>query len=50
MAEMTQVEGAQRAQGLLSRIVGIVVSPRDTFGAVGKGLTIEAARRYGPAA
>ena len=34
MAEMTQVEGAQRAQGLLSRIVGIVVSPRDTFAAV----------------
>jgi hypothetical protein len=32
MAEMTQVEGAPRArQGLLSRIVGIVISPRDTF-------------------
>lgn len=32
MADMTQVEGAARARpGLLSRIVGIVVSPRDTF-------------------
>jgi hypothetical protein len=32
MADMTQVEGAPRArQGLLSRIVGIVISPRDTF-------------------
>jgi hypothetical protein len=31
MAEMTQVEGAPRAQGLLSRIVGIVLSPRETF-------------------
>jgi hypothetical protein len=31
MAEMTQVEGAARAQGLLSRIVGIVLSPRETF-------------------
>jgi hypothetical protein len=34
MAEMTQVEGAPRAQGLLSRIVGIVLSPRETFQAV----------------
>jgi Yip1 domain len=31
MADMTQVEGAPRAQGLLSRIIGIVLSPRDTF-------------------
>jgi hypothetical protein len=31
MADMTQVEGAQRAQGLLSRIAGIVLSPRETF-------------------
>jgi hypothetical protein len=34
MAEMTQVEGAPRAQGLLSRIVGIVLSPRETFASV----------------
>jgi hypothetical protein len=31
MADMTQVEGAPRAQGILSRIIGIVLSPRDTF-------------------
>jgi hypothetical protein len=31
MADMTQVEGAPGAQGLLSRIIGIVLSPRDTF-------------------
>ncbi|HEX2343090.1 MAG TPA: YIP1 family protein [Vicinamibacterales bacterium] len=34
MAEMTQVEGAPRALGLLSRIVGIVLSPRETFASV----------------
>jgi hypothetical protein len=31
MADVTQVEGAPRAQGLLSRIIGIVLSPRETF-------------------
>jgi hypothetical protein len=31
MAEVTQVEGAPRAQGLLSRIIGIVLSPHETF-------------------
>jgi hypothetical protein len=31
MADVTQVEGAPRAQGLLSRIIGIVLSSRETF-------------------
>src|SRR5688572_8204919 len=35
MADMTQVDGAARARrGLLSRIIGVIISPRETFQAV----------------